>query len=162
MKPNLRYAMLISIIVAAFLGSWLIITGKSEVNAKDASVEGCGVKNCKECHAISKQEVEGVFKKLNSPQLKVLNIQMSPVKGLWEISIEDNGQRGLIYIDFSKEFLVTGSIISVAGGTNVTQEKAEELERERKVDVSKIPVGDALVMGDKNAAKKVILFTDPG
>lgn len=162
MKPNFRYAMLIFIIVAAFLGSWLIITDQSEVNAKDPNIEGCGPKDCKECHTISKQEVEGIFKKLNSPNLKVLNIQMSPVKGLWEIAIETEGQRGVIYIGFSKEFLITGSIISVEGGVNVTQQKAEELEKDRKVDVSKIPVGDALVMGDKNAAKKVILFTDPG
>jgi len=31
----------------------------------------------------------------------------------------------------------------------------------RQVDVSKIPLGDSITVGAKNAAKKVIVFTDP-
>lgn len=50
---------------------------------------------------------------------------------------------------------------------------AEELEKARRVDpvrilafnridVSKIPLNDAIIMGSPKASKKVIMFTDPG
>lgn len=157
-----KFAVLIIITFVLFAGIWLFTNAANEVNAKSTNMEGCGAKDCKECHTISRQEVEDVFKKLNIQNLKLLDVQMSPVKGLWEVSVEDNGQRGIVYIDFSKDYLVTGSIISVAGKLNVTQQKAEELEKSRRIDVAKIPLADALIMGDKNAAKKVVMFTDPG
>jgi len=58
--------------------------------------------DCAKCHALSNQEVKGVLQRMKKPQAEILNIQMSPLKGLWEISVEDKGQRGLFYIDFSK------------------------------------------------------------
>ncbi len=157
-----KISLLIFLVLVLFSGALFLTNTMNEVNAKPTSMEGCGVKDCKECHTISKQEVDSVFKKMNIQNLKVIDIQMSPVKGLWEISVEENGNRGIIYIDFSKDYLVSGSIISVSGKQNITQKKAEELEKSRRVDVSKIPIADALIMGEKNASKKVILFTDPG
>jgi len=41
---------------------------------------------------------------------------------------------------------------------NLTQERLEEL---RKIDVSQIPLNDALVLGDQKARIKVISFSDP-
>jgi len=157
-----KFAFLAILTLVLFLGFWLLASSENEVNAKATNMDGCGVKDCKECHTLSRQEVEDVFKKMNVQNLKILDVQMSPVKGLWEISVEDNAQRGIVYIDFSKDYLVTGSIISVTGKQNVTQQKAEELEKGRRIDISKIPLADALIMGDKNAVKKVVMFTDPG
>jgi thiol:disulfide interchange protein DsbC len=49
-------------------------------------------------------------------------------------------------------------LISIVDKKNLTQERLTELN---KVDVSQIPLDDALVMGDQNARIRVIVFSDP-
>ena len=104
-----------------------------------------------------KVEVAALLKDL-APDLKVLEIKESPVKGLWEVSIQSGERKGLLYLDSSKKYIIQGAIFDLATKTNLTQEKLSELN---KVDVSKIPLDDALVLGDKNAKYKVIVFDDP-
>jgi thiol:disulfide interchange protein DsbC len=53
---------------------------------------------------------------------------------------------------------VAGNLFLIQTKTNLTQEKLQDLTR---VDVSQIPLKDALVLGDKNAQYKVIVFSDP-
>ena len=44
----------------------------------------------------------GMLKKMNSTA-KVVGIQMSPVKGLWEVTVDEEGKKGIFYTDFSKK-----------------------------------------------------------
>ncbi len=115
------------------------------------------------CHSLTKDEVNNILKKLNAKDIKILDIQLSPVKSLWEITVDENGNRGLFYVDFSKKFLITGNIIDIDSGTNKTAEKAEKIKVVRKIKVSQIPLKDALIMGNTNGnnIKRVIIFTDP-
>ncbi len=83
---------------------------------------------------------------------------MSPSKGLWEIAIESKGRKGIAYLDFSKENLILGHIVKVKTKKNLTKERLSDLSR---IDVSTIPLEDALVMGDENAENRVIIFDDP-
>jgi thiol:disulfide interchange protein DsbC len=145
-----------------FLTGFTVAPVTAKPNGSIDSQLGCGAKNCMECHSISKQDVAGILTKLDAGHVKVLDIQMSPVRGLWEVSIDDKGQRGVLYIDFSKKYIVSGSIIDVGQRIDVTQKRQDALQRDRRVDVSKIPLHDAIIMGNPNAAKKVIMFTDPG
>ncbi|MDP2754294.1 MAG: DsbC family protein [Nitrospirota bacterium] len=92
------------------------------------------------------------------PNLKVLDIKTSPVKGIWEVDIEAGGKKGLLYVDFSKKYLISGAVVSIKDKENLTQERLTEIN---KVDVSKIPLDDALVMGNKDAKHRVIVFDDP-
>jgi thiol:disulfide interchange protein DsbC len=117
--------------------------------------------DCTKCHSLSNQEVKGVLQRMKKPQAEILNIQMSPLKGLWEISVEDQGQRGLFYIDFSKKYLLPGPIIEIKSGLNVTREKIGKLQEDRRVDFSRIPLTTPLVMGNRLARQKVAVFTDP-
>jgi len=64
----------------------------------------------------------------------------------------------LIYVDFAKKHFFVGSLISIKERKNLTQERFAELN---KVDVSQIPLNDALVIGDQKARIKVISFSDP-
>ena len=116
--------------------------------------------DCRKCHSLNKQEVSGILKKMNLSHAKVLNIQMSPVKSLWEISIDDNGKKGMFYVDFSKKYILPGPIIEVSTGANKTAESVQKIPL-GKTNFSKIPLNNALVMGNASAAKKVIVFTDP-
>ncbi len=104
-----------------------------------------------------KEEVAALLKDL-APDLKVLEIKESPVKGLWEVSIQSGERKGLLYLDSSKKYIIQGAIFDLSTKTNLTQEKLNELN---KVDVATIPLEDALLLGLKDAKYKVIIFTDP-
>ena len=113
--------------------------------------------DCSKCHTLKKDEASTLLKNFDQ-NIKVLNINKSTAKYLWEVSIESNGKKGLVYIDLPKKHLFSGSLIEIKGKKNLTQERLSEIN---KVNVSQIPLKDALVMGDKNARHKVIVFDDP-
>ena len=143
---------------AVFLACALLPLSPSPLKAFDQT--GCE-KDCLKCHTISNQEVREILKSLKAPDAEILKIQASPLKGLWEVSIINKGRPGLFYVDFSKSLVVSGSIVEVKTGKNKTAEQLTKLQESRRVDFSKIPLTQALVMGDPIAPKKVAVFTDP-
>ncbi|WP_333653722.1 disulfide isomerase DsbC N-terminal domain-containing protein [Dissulfurispira sp.] len=149
-----RFGLILFFIFTVFL--FLTFTSTFAYSFSNGGCEG----DCKKCHSLSTQEANGILKKMNLSRAKILNIQLSPVKSLWEISIEDNGKKGIFYVDFSKKYLLSGQIIEVDTGSNKTAESAQRIPA-GKADVSKIPINNALVMGNARAPKKVIVFTDP-
>ncbi len=110
--------------------------------------------DCRECHSLDKKEAEAIVKKLN-PAFSVIEVKPSQVKSLWQIEVDaGEGKRGPLFLDFSKKnLLVINQIIPV--------ENIGKPAPERKIDFSKLPLKDALMMGAKNAKKKVAVFTDP-
>ncbi len=123
---------------------------------------GCE-EDCMKCHTLTTQDVQNVLTKLGAASAKPVDIKISPVKGLWEVIIEDKGTRGVMYIGFSKRHVIAGPIFEVDTGANKTQETFERVNRDlvRYVDFAKIPLETALVIGEKNAKYKVAVFTDP-
>jgi thiol:disulfide interchange protein DsbC len=123
---------------------------------------GCE-ENCQKCHSLNKQEVKEIFTKLQVPDAEVIDIRMSPIKGLWEVGIENKGARGLMYIGFSKKYIVGGPIFEIETASNKSQESLQRTENEipKYVDASSIPLNNALLMGQKDARYKVVVFTDP-
>jgi len=113
--------------------------------------------DCSKCHTLTKDEATTLMKSFGQ-EVKVLEVLTGPIKGMWEVDVETGGKKGLVYIDFSKKYLVSGSIISIKERTNITQDRFTELTR---VEVSQIPLDDALVMGEKDANYKVVVFDDP-
>ncbi|MBI5846966.1 MAG: hypothetical protein HZB31_03305 [Nitrospirae bacterium] len=106
---------------------------------------------------LSAEEAKTILSEL-SPNVKVLYVQPAPVTGLWEVGVETNGKKAVLYIDHAKKHLVSGNVVNIKTKTNLTQESFQKIN---KVDVSKIPLKDALVLGDKTAKNKVIVFSDP-
>ena len=121
---------------------------------------GCEM-DCQKCHTITNQEVKEILKSLKAPDAEILKVQASPLRGLWEVSVMNKGRPGLLYVDFSKNYVVSGSIVEVKTGKNMTMERVTQLQESRRVDFSKIPLGQALVMGDVASPLKVAVFTDP-
>ncbi len=113
--------------------------------------------DCAKCHTLTRDEAFTLLKDL-LPNLKVLEVRTSPVKGFWEVTIEAGGKKGPTYVDFSKKHLIAGSIIDIKEKKNLSQERLMEINR---VDVSQIPLEDALLMGEKEAKHKVVVFDDP-
>jgi thiol:disulfide interchange protein DsbC len=113
--------------------------------------------DCSKCHTLSSSEAKDLLKDL-IPNSRILEIRLSPVKGLFEVYLESGGRKGLVYIDFPKKHFLSGSLVSIAEKKNLTQDRMAELN---KVDLSQIPLDDAVVMGDPKAKLRVILFDDP-
>jgi thiol:disulfide interchange protein DsbC len=111
---------------------------------------------CSRCHTLSSTEARELLKDI--PNINILDVHLSPVKSFWEVYLESGGKKGLIYVDFSKKYFVSGPLFSITEKKNMTQERLSELNR---VDVSQIPLEDALVMGDPKAKIRMIAFDDP-
>jgi thiol:disulfide interchange protein DsbC len=112
---------------------------------------------CSKCHQLTKEEALNLLKE-SIQDVKILEIRPSPVRNLWEIAIETKDQKGIVYVDYSRKYVISGSILNFKTKSNLTQERFTELN---KIDVSQVPLGDALVMGDKDAKYRVIVFDDP-
>jgi thiol:disulfide interchange protein DsbC len=113
--------------------------------------------DCAKCHTLKKDEAATLLKSFDQ-NIKVLGVGVGSVKYLFEVSVESNGKKGIVYIDFPKKRLFSGSLFQIQGKRNLTQESLSEIN---KVNVSQIPLGDALVLGEKNAKYRVVVFTDP-
>ena len=148
----------IFLVSAVFLVSALFQVTSNDLQAFDKT--GCEM-NCEKCHTITNQEVKEILKSLKAPDAEILKVQTSPLRGLWEVSIMNKGRPGLFYVDFSKNYVVSGSVVEVKTGKNKTMERVTQLQESRRVDFSKIPLGQALVMGDAASPQKVAVFTDP-
>ena len=127
------------------------------ISASGSSAFETKGQDCSKCHKLSNAEARDLLKDL-IPNLKVLDVNLSPAKGFWEVYLESGGRKGLIYVDFPKKHFLSGNLISITGKKNLTHERLTELNR---VDVSQIPLEDALVMGDPKARIRIIAFDDP-
>jgi thiol:disulfide interchange protein DsbC len=113
--------------------------------------------DCRKCHQLTRKEAVDLIKKVN-PDVDVIDVKDAPVRGLWEVVVEAKEKKGIAYVDFSKKHLITGSILEVDTKENLTGKRLYEVS---KVDVSSIPLDDALVMGKRDAKYKVVVFDDP-
>jgi hypothetical protein len=125
--------------------------------AADAYAFAAKGQNCFKCHTLKKEEAANLVRNLD-PTIKILSVNISPVKYLWEISIDFKGRKELVYIDLPKKHLFSGSIIDLQSKKNITQSSLSELNR---VDPSRISLKDALVLGSRDARHRVIVFDDP-
>jgi thiol:disulfide interchange protein DsbC len=110
---------------------------------------------------LSEEETISILKSFNMPEARVLSIRNSPVNGLWEVAVENKGQRFVIYVDSSKRYVTPGPFIDYAIHKDITRERVDELNKGRRVDLSKVQLQNALI-GKADAQLKVVVFTDPG
>jgi thiol:disulfide interchange protein DsbC len=119
---------------------------------------GCS-HDCAKCHRITKEEVTKVLN-ANTPggNVKVVEIKMSPVKGVWEIVARQGFKTGIFYLDFEKKHLIYGAIVGTRGEKNLTK---ASFEKNTRLKVSELKEGNTLLLGTKEAATKLYVFSDP-
>lgn len=117
--------------------------------------DGCGAGNCIDCHTLSKQEAATLLK---GKVTEVIDVKRSQVPGLWAIEAIFKGRKIPLYIDFSKEYLLSGNIVQLSNDENLTRQSFIKMN---KVDISLIPLGDAVIIGDPKASHRIIVFDDP-
>lgn len=150
-----RQQLLQAAFLAVFLAGRLVLSPM-----EGYAFSGCE-EGCQKCHTITDAEINVILKKIKATDAKIVKTQMSPVKGLWEVAIDLKGKRDVLYVDFSKKFMVKGDLVEVNAALNKTKERIDELNRDRRIDLSGIPIKDALILGSSRAEKRVIVFTDP-
>ena len=133
----------------------MVIFSLLATSAWSMSSDGCGAGVCADCHSLAKVEAKRI---LDGIVDDVLDVRLAEVPGMWLVEVEKDQLKLPVYIDFSKNYLVSGSIIRLSDKENVTQ---EQHARMNKVDISRIPLDDALLLGSAMAKTKVIVFTDP-
>jgi len=141
-----KYILLIFVFVAASMLNVPLSYGSSEAGH-----------DCTKCHKLSLDEAQNIIQG-GIANSKVLEINPGPVKGVWEIVFEVKGQKGIVYVGLSKELLISGDLFDLKAKRNLTGERLSKLNR---IDISKIPLDEALLVGNANAPRKVIVFTDP-
>jgi len=113
-------------------------------------------KDCSACHKITKEEAAELLKDIVQ---KVESVGYAHVPGLFTANVTGvDGRAGLLYIDFSKTYIISGITIKIDGRQNMSSKEMMDLAR---VDPSSIPDEDSIIVGNPKASKKVFLFTDP-
>lgn len=117
--------------------------------------DGCASGACTDCHSLTRDEA---VKILGSTVDNVLSVGPSPVNGLWEVDVVKAGKRLPLYVNFSKEYVITGQILQMSTRKNLTESRILSMNR---IDVSQIPLSGAIVVGKKDARRRIIVFDDP-
>lgn len=124
----------------------------SEVHAEQQTP--CGT-DCAKCHTLTPADAMAAIKGLGN----VKNVKMAPVKGLWELTLEKNGREGIAYLDFSKKYILAGTIFDIATGNRYGAPPTPP--RIKRTDFSRIPLKDSVVLGNPQGKKRIFVFTDP-
>lgn len=132
-----------------------IIASSSFAMAK----EGCGGE-CASCHTLTPGEATGLLKKIGGT---VKSVRQSPARGLFELFVEKDGQKGVIFMDYGKKHLIQGIVVDLEKLEQVIAHKNElsQPKQVTSVDVKTIPANLAVVMGNPKGSKKLYVFTDP-
>ena len=156
MRPNRSYKQMKKFtITMLFSAAIVVIALWTPLPTLAFTGEGCAEGACSDCHSLNKQEASQLLKGMVQ---SVKSVEFSEVPGLWVAHVVDREREGLVYIDFSKKYVISGQVLHIANRENVTKAKMREFVR---VDPTVIPLSDTLLIGRKDAGKKVIVFTDP-
>lgn len=117
--------------------------------------------DCVKCEVLKEKEARAILDSLRLNEAKILKIQDSPIQQLWEIAIENRGNRFLVYVDCSKTYVMPGPIIEYRTGMDRTRQRVEELNRDKRVNLTGLRLDESLIMGNREAPIKVITFLDP-
>jgi thiol:disulfide interchange protein DsbC len=121
--------------------------------------EGCGGV-CSACHSLSEKEANEILKKIGGT---VTSVKQSPSKGLFELLVEKDGQKGILLMDYGKKHLIQGMVVDIdtLQPASAHQQNSAAPKQQTLVDVKTIPVSNAVIMGNPKGTKKIYVFTDP-
>ena len=120
-----------------------------------------GTAQAKECADIPKDKIAETLKKINIPPAEIMGIRKSPLNGICEIEVNSKGSAGIFYTDIAFNYLIFGTLVDTKSMVNLTAASVQKIEDQKRVDLSKITLNEGLTVGEKGAAKKVIVLTDP-
>ncbi len=110
------------------------------------------------CCATAVLAQEAVIRKNIAERLpnfpKIDEITKTAIPGLYEIRVGTE----VFYSDEQGNHVIQGEIVETKTGTNLTQERVDKLSA---IDVTKLPLKDAIVWKQGTGARKLYVFADP-
>ena len=106
--------------------------------------------------ALTNEEATSILKELIKTEFKILEIREAPLEGVWEVVSEIGQDRMIIYVDKNLKFIITGQILDRQSKRNLTLDRLKEF---RKVDPNRLPLENAIPMGE--GKRRLYVFTDP-
>lgn len=121
--------------------------------------EGCGGA-CATCHTLTEKEASSILAKTGTT---VTSVKHSPARGLFELLVEREGQKGLILMDYGKKHLIQGMVVDIERlqPASAHQQDLPQPKQQTSLDVNTIPTKLAVIMGNPKGSKKLYVFTDP-
>jgi thiol:disulfide interchange protein DsbC len=113
--------------------------------------------NCASCHSLSKEEAKTLLKNFG----EVKDIKTAPVKGLYEITLQQGNQQIAAYVDFSKQLILAGRIFDISTRKMITPPPKKVPMKLSKAQLDRIKLENSIIMGNDNGRKRMFVFTDP-
>jgi thiol:disulfide interchange protein DsbC len=136
-------------LVVFVLSAWLVLAPSPSALSFDKS--GCASGECRDCHRLTPDEAASL---LGSRADRVLKVGFSDVPGMWVLEAEKAGRRQVLYLPFSRSHVFTSPPHALGKPPPAPRDTA-------RIDPDRIPLDDALVLGRRDAPRRVIVFTDP-
>ncbi len=92
------------------------------------------------------------------PNANVKSVDLSAVKGIYEVVVENQGRLGIIYMNADASYLLTGSMLEVATTNDLTTERLYGIT---SIDFRSVPLTNSITLGAADGKDKVIIFTAP-
>ena len=105
-------------------------------------------------NAQAEQQIKTEIQKKLGPNVKVKNVSVAPVPGLYEVLVGNE----FFYTDASAKYLIQGEIIELASGKNITEQRQADLNRIKWVDTNQ---ANAIKTVRGNGRRQLAVFSDP-
>ncbi|MGD9247575.1 MAG: DsbC family protein [Desulfobacteraceae bacterium] len=113
--------------------------------------------NCATCHSLSKEEAKTLLNQFG----EVKDVKLAPVKGLYEVTLQEGNQQMTAYVDFSKKLILAGRIYAINTRKMMTPKPKKVPLELSNAQLESIKLGDSIIMGNDNGQKRMFVFTDP-
>ena len=92
------------------------------------------------------------------PEFPVQSVTATPLAGIYELVLGEQGSYQVVYTDAQVGYLFTGDMIDLKSKQSLTETRMSELNR---VDVKQLPLRNALREVRGNGQRQLIVFSDP-
>lgn len=140
-----------------FIAMAVIVMVSSPTFVLAAEVHGT---DCAACHKLNEKDANELLKKIG---VTVKSVKQAPVKGFFELLVEKDGKKGLIFVDYAKKDIIQGAIFSLETLQPVASHPLDQFQPKQvtSIDPKTIPVDNSVVIGNPKGSKKLYVFTDP-
>lgn len=114
-------------------------------------------KDCASCHTLTVDEANRILTGIG----EVKSIKQAAAPGLFELVIEGQGQKALIYMDYAKKHIIPGPVFDIASRKPIAEPIRNAPPAPAKIDPSTIPLENSVIMGNPKGTKRLFVFTDP-
>jgi thiol:disulfide interchange protein DsbC len=133
----------------------VLVTLSAAGGAQAFMKDGCGSGECRDCHTLSREEAASLLGNLVD---NVVSVEESPVRGLWVVDVLKDGRKWPVYIDYSKDYVISGQVLQLSTKRNYSGERFQKLN---KADFGNIPLAGSIVVGKASAPRKIFVFDNP-